>query len=60
MKFADKIRTINFAGKRGPKRTTDHLDIGTATTTEHWDDRVDVRIDVDTMHVKAPKVVDHG
>jgi hypothetical protein len=50
LSFKEKLRTLSFSrpSARGPKVTTDELG---HTTTEHWDDRVDVTISA--PHVTA-------
>lgn len=58
--FAEKIRSINFASqkRRKPKTRTDVHDHHTVEVTEHWDDRQDVNVKMDTIRIKKPKV--HG
>ena len=55
--FKEKIRSINFGmpARRKPKATTDVHDSHTVTTTEHWNDRVDVNAKLSTVKVKGPK-----
>lgn len=50
--FAEKVRSLGVSRpeRRAAKVVTDVHDGHTVTTTEHWDDRVDV-------HVKGPKGV---
>ena len=55
--FKEKIRSIHFAGKRAPKVTVERDSKIEATTTQHWDDRQDVNVKVNTIRVpRLPKV----
>lgn len=56
--FKDKIRSVNFGlpSKRAPKVTREQDSRLEATTTEHWDDRQDVALNVKTINVKGPEM----
>lgn len=50
--YAEKLRSIGFSRPRDrrPKRTTDVHDAHEVTVTEHWSDRVDVKVHgIDTI-----------
>lgn len=52
--FKEKIRTINvgLASRRRAKQTVDDTEVARVQVTEHWDDRVDVTVRPDPVHVK--------
>lgn len=57
--YKEKLRSIGFRRTTpGSKTTVDVHDHHTMEVTEHWNDRVDVTCKPETIHVKAPKVVE--
>lgn len=54
--FKEKLRSLSLMGPRtdrGPKTTVDVHDTHKVEVTEHWNDRVDVGVKMDTIHVKG-------
>lgn len=49
--FLEKLRSLHVVrrGKRVPKTTTDVHDHHQVDVTEHWDDRVDVNVKLETF-----------
>lgn len=58
--YADKLRSLSFArpSARGVKVTTDVHDHHTVDVIEHWDDRVDVTVRPETIHLS--RGAEHG
>lgn len=55
--FKEKIQSLSFMGSaRLSKKTVDVHDTHTMEVTEHWDDRVDVTMKPQTVHLGRPIV----
>lgn len=56
-KLVDRAAALSISLRPSPmgsKVTTDVHDHHTVDVTEHWDDRVDVTMKPETLHVKGP------
>lgn len=55
--FLEKMRSINFGNpqKRKSQVTETVTDTAVGYTTEHWDDRVDVRVEPKTIRLGYQK-----
>lgn len=52
--YRDKLKSLSFVGAARPsKKTVDVHDSHTVEVTEHWDDRVDVAVKPETIHVET-------
>ena len=54
-------REVGFSrsSRPGTNTTLDHHDYGTVEVTEHWNDRQDVTVKPETIHIK-PRGTVHG
>lgn len=55
--FKEKLRSLSLMGprsERAPKTTVDVHDTHKVEVMEHWSDRVDVGVKMDTVRLKGP------
>jgi hypothetical protein len=55
--FKEKLRSLSFRSRQpGPKVSVDHTDTAVVTTTEHWEDRQDLHVNmIEPITITADK-----